>query len=166
MRGTTAGVDGAGRPWAAQRTRRWMSCTRPRGGDVSWRGSSDLPLSPAAFVAGMFSADMGGPAIATLALLLLGVTGVPFQVALLRREGQTVGKFLLRIRIVDEENGCEGDRVQERGVAIFRQLDLDPDPALRRHRSCIHLRQEPQVRPRLLGRHEGRSGFSPYLNAT
>ena len=68
----------------------------------------DLPLSPAAFVAGIFSADMGGPAIATLALLVLGIVGVPYQVALLRREGQTVGKFLLRIRIVDEETGVKG----------------------------------------------------------
>ena len=68
----------------------------------------DLPLSPAAFVTGMLSADMGGPAIATLALLVLGIVGVPYQVVLLRREGQTVGKLLLRIRIVDEETGLKG----------------------------------------------------------
>ena len=68
----------------------------------------DLPLSPAAFVVGILSADMGGPAIATVALLVLGIAGVPYQVALLRREGQTVGKFLLRIRIVDEETGVKG----------------------------------------------------------
>ena len=68
----------------------------------------DLPLSPAAFVIGMLSADMGGPAIATVALLVLGIVGVPYQVVLLRREGQTVGKRLLRIRIVDEETGVRG----------------------------------------------------------
>ena len=55
----------------------------------------DLPLSPAAFVTGMLSADMGGPAIATLALLVLGIVGVPYQ-------------LLLRIRIVDEETGLKG----------------------------------------------------------
>ena len=68
----------------------------------------DLPLSPAAFVVGILSADMGGPAIATLALLVLGVFGVPYQVVLLRREAQTVGKRLLGIRIVDEETGVKG----------------------------------------------------------
>ena len=53
----------------------------------------DLPLSPAAFVVGILSADMGGPAIATVALLVLGIVGVPYQVVLLRREGQTVGNY-------------------------------------------------------------------------
>ena len=67
----------------------------------------DLPMSPAAFVVGILSADMGGPAIATVALLVLGIVGVPYQVVLLRREGQTVGKLLLRIRIVDEETGVK-----------------------------------------------------------
>ena len=68
----------------------------------------DLPLSPAAFVVGILSADMDGSATATLALLVLGIVGVPYQVVLLRREGQTVGKLLLRIRIVDEETGVKG----------------------------------------------------------
>lgn len=68
----------------------------------------DLPLSPAAFVAGMLLADMGVPAMGTLALLVLGIAGVPYQVVLLRREGQTVGKHLMRIRIVDEESGVKG----------------------------------------------------------
>ncbi|MYD52135.1 MAG: RDD family protein [Dehalococcoidia bacterium] len=68
----------------------------------------DLPLSPAAFVVGILSADMGGPAISTVALLVLAIVGVPYQVVLLRREGQTVGKLLLRIRIVDEETGVKG----------------------------------------------------------
>ncbi len=68
----------------------------------------DLPLSPAAFVVGILSADVDGPATATLALLVLGIVGVPYQVVLLRREGQTVGKLLLRIRIVDEETGVKG----------------------------------------------------------
>ena len=76
----------------------------------------DLPLSPAAFVTGMLSADMGGPAFVTLALLGLGIVGVPYQVVLLRREGQTVGKFLLRIRIVDEETGLKG--------TVFRSIAL------------------------------------------
>ena len=67
----------------------------------------DLPLSPAAFVVGMLSADMGGPAIATVALLVLGIIGVPYQVILLRREGQTIGKRLLGIRIVDEDVGVK-----------------------------------------------------------
>ena len=141
---------------------------RPVSGRERWKRLAawlvDLPLSPAAFVAGMFSADMGGPAIATLALLVLGIVGVPYQVALLRREGQTVGKFLLRIRIVDEETGVKGTLVLERRVAVLRQLALDHDPAIRRHRSRIHLRQEPQVRPRLFGRHESRSGFYQDLN--
>ena len=68
----------------------------------------DLPLSPAAFVVGILSADVDGPATATLALLVLGIVGVPYQVVLLRREGQTIGKLLLRIRIVDEETGVKG----------------------------------------------------------
>ena len=67
----------------------------------------DLPLSPAAFVAGMLSADVGAPAAAALALLVLGIAGVPVQVILLRREGQTVGKRLLGIRIVDEATGVK-----------------------------------------------------------
>lgn len=68
----------------------------------------DVPLSPAAFVGGTLSADVGGPAIAALALLVLGIVGVPIQVILLRRDGQTVGKRLLGIRIVDEETGVTG----------------------------------------------------------
>ena len=106
------------------RNARWCRrCRTPLGGSTDtpmdvlypaerWRRLAawliDLPLSPATFVAGMLSADMGGPALATLALLVLGVVGVPYQVALLRREAQTVGKFLLRIRIVDEETGVKG----------------------------------------------------------
>ena len=106
------------------RNARWCRrCRTPLGGSTDepldvlypaqrWRRLAawiiDLPLSPAAFVVGILSADMGGPAIATVALLVLGIAGVPYQVALLRREGQTVGKFLLRIRIVDEETGVKG----------------------------------------------------------
>ena len=81
---------------------------------VAW--TIDLPLSPAAFVAGMLSADMGVPATATLALLALGIVGVPYQVTLLRRAGQTVGKRLLGIRIVDEESGVKGN--------VFRSVVL------------------------------------------
>ena len=106
------------------RNSRWCRrCRTPLGGSTDdpldvlypaqrWRRLAawlvDLPLSPAAFVVGILSADMGGPAIATVALLVLGIAGVPYQVALLRREGQTVGKLLLRIRIVDEETGVKG----------------------------------------------------------
>ena len=106
------------------RSSRWCRrCRTPLGGSTDepldvlypaqrWRRLVawiiDLPLSPAAFVVGILSADMGGPAIATVALLVLGIVGVPYQVVLLRREGQTVGKLLLRIRIVDEETGVKG----------------------------------------------------------
>ena len=107
----------------------------------------DLPLSPAAFVAGMFSADMGGPAIATLALLLLGVAGVPFQVALLRREGQTVGKRLLRIRIIDEETGVKGTAYKNVVLRYFVNWLLTLIPPyvvidhvliLSKNRRCVH----------------------------
>ena len=107
----------------------------------------DLPLSPAAFVAGMFSADMGGPAIATLALLVLGIVGVPYQVALLRREGQTVGKFLLRIRIVDEETGVKGTAYRNVVLRYFVNwiLTLIPPYVVIDHafifaknRRCVH----------------------------
>ena len=107
----------------APNVRSCRRCTTPLGGsndesiDVMypaqrWRRLVawliDLPLSPAAFVVGMLSADMGGQATLTVALLLFGIIGVPYQVVLLRREGQTVGKLLLRIRIVDEETGVKG----------------------------------------------------------
>lgn len=69
----------------------------------------DLPLSPASFVAGMLFADSGVLAIVTVLLLVLGIVGVPYQVVLLRREGQTVGKRLMHIRIVDEESGLTGN---------------------------------------------------------
>ena len=68
----------------------------------------DLPFSPAAFVVAMLLADNEGLAIATLPLLVIGIVGVPIQVRLLRSEGQTVGKRLLRIRIVHEETGVNG----------------------------------------------------------
>ena len=68
----------------------------------------DLPISPASFAAGMLAADRGGLAVVTLALLLLGIVGVPTQVVLLARHGQTVGKRLFGIRIVDEETGATG----------------------------------------------------------
>lgn len=106
------------------RNARWCRrCRTPLGGSADepidilypaprWRRLAawliDLPLSPAAFVVGILSADMGGPALAAAGLLLLGIFGVPYQVVLLRREGQTVGKLLLRIRIVDEETGVKG----------------------------------------------------------
>ena len=106
------------------RNARWCRrCRTPLGGSADepidilypaqrWRRFAawliDLPLSPAAFVVGILSADMGGPALATAGLLLLGIFGVPYQVVLLRRDGQTVGKLLLRIRIVDEETGVKG----------------------------------------------------------
>ena len=114
------------------RNDRWCRrCRTPLGGSTDapmdilypaqrWRRLAawlvDLPLSPAAFVTGMLSADMGGPAFVTMALLVLGIVGVPYQVVLLRREGQTVGKFLLRIRIVDEETGLKG--------TVFRSVVL------------------------------------------
>ena len=65
----------------------------------------DLPISPASFAAGMLAADQGGLAVVTLTLLLLGIVGVPTQVILLGRHGQTVGKRLFGIRIVDQETG-------------------------------------------------------------
>ena len=106
----------------ARNDRLCRRCVTPLGGSVHapldvlypaerWRRLVawlvDLPLSPAAFVAGMFSADMGAPAAVALALLVLGIAGVPVQVTLLRREGQTVGKRLLGIRIVDEATGVK-----------------------------------------------------------
>ena len=63
------------------------------------------PISPASFAAGMLAADRGGLAIVTLTLLLLGIVGVPTQVVLLGRHGQTVGKRIFGIRIVDQETG-------------------------------------------------------------
>lgn len=107
----------------------------------------DLPLSPAAFVIGMLSADMGGPAIATVALLVLGIVGVPYQVVLLRREGQTVGKRLLRIRIVDEETGVRGAVVRNIVLRYFVNwlLTLIPPYVVIDHlfifaknRRCVH----------------------------
>ena len=68
----------------------------------------DLPISPASFAAGMLAADRGGLAVLTLTLLLLGIIGVPTQVVLLGRHGQTVGKRLFGIRIVDQETGVTG----------------------------------------------------------
>lgn len=53
----------------------------------------------------MLTADQGGLAAITLTLLILGIIGVPTQVILLARHGQTVGKRLLGIRIVDQETG-------------------------------------------------------------
>lgn len=105
------------------RKARWCRrCRTPLGGSADgpldvlypaerWRRLAawfvDLPLSPFAFVAGMLIADLGAPAMVSLALLVLGIVGVPYQVVLLRQEGQTVGKRLLRIRIVDEETGLK-----------------------------------------------------------
>ncbi len=107
----------------------------------------DLPLSPAAFVVGILSADMGGPAIATVALLVLGIFGVPYQVVLLRREGQTVGKLLLHIRIVDEESGVKGTVFKSIVLRYFVNwlLTLIPPYVLIDHllifaknRRCVH----------------------------
>ena len=107
----------------------------------------DLPLSPAAFVVGILSADVGGPAITTVALLVLGIVGVPYQVVLLRREGQTVGKFLLRIRIVDEETGVKGTVFSNIVLRYFVNwlLTLIPPYVLIDHlfifatnRRCVH----------------------------
>lgn len=95
-------------------------CATPLGGSVyvpmdtiyladRWRRLAawliDLPISPAAFVVAMLFADDEALAIATMPLLVLGIVGVPIQVRLLRSEGQTVGKRLLRIRIVDQDTG-------------------------------------------------------------
>ena len=145
------------------RNSRWCRrCRTPLGGSTDepldvlypaqrWRRLAawiiDLPLSPAAFVVGILSADMGGPAIATVALLLLGVFGVPYQVVLLRREGQTVGKFLLRIRIVDEETGVKGPVFRSIVLRYFVNwlLTLIPPYVLIDHlfifaknRRCVH----------------------------
>ncbi len=107
----------------------------------------DLPLSPAAFVAGIFFADMGAPAIVALTLLVLGVVGVPYQVALLRREGQTVGKALLRIRIVNEETGVKGNVFATVGLRYFVNwlltlilpyLIVDHVFIFTKSRRCIH----------------------------
>ena len=107
----------------------------------------DLMLSPVAFVTGMLFADMGGPAIATLTLLVLGIVGVPYQVVLLRREGQTVGKRLLGMRIVDEETGVKGQVFKVIVLRYFVNwlLTLIPpyllvDHALifAKNRRCVH----------------------------
>ena len=107
----------------------------------------DLPLSPASFVAGMLLADSGAPAIASLLLLVLGIVGVPYQVVLLRREGQTVGKQLMRIRIVDEQSGLTGTVFNNVALRYFVNwlLTLIPPYLLIDHlfifaknRRCVH----------------------------
>ena len=90
---------------------------------------------------------MGGPALATVGLLLLGIVGVPYQVVLLRREGQTVGKLLLRIRIVDEETDVKGTVFSNIVLRYFVNwlLTLIPPYVLIDHvfifaknRRCVH----------------------------
>ena len=107
----------------------------------------DLPLSPAAFVVGILSADMGGPAIATVVLLVLGIVGVPYQVVLLRREGQTIGKRLLGIRIVDEDVGVKASLYKNIVLRYFVNwlLTLIPPYVVIDHvfifaknRRCVH----------------------------
>ncbi len=95
----------------------------------------------------MLLADSGAPAIASLLLLVLGIVGVPYQVVLLRREGQTVGKQLMRIRIVDEQSGLTGTVFNNVALRYFVNwlLTLIPPYILIDHlfifaknRRCVH----------------------------
>ena len=107
----------------------------------------DLPVSPAAFVVAMLLADTDGLAIVTMLLLVAGIVGVPTQVVLLRREGQTIGKRLLGIRIVDEETGVNGSVFTNIVLRYFINwlLTLIPPYVLIDHalilaknRRCVH----------------------------
>jgi uncharacterized RDD family membrane protein YckC len=107
----------------------------------------DLPVSPAAFVAAMLLADTDGLAVVTLLLLAGGIVGVPAQVVLLQRDGQTIGKRLLRIRIVNEQTGANGGVFANIVLRYFVNwlltlippyVFIDHALILAKNRRCVH----------------------------
>ena len=107
----------------------------------------DLPLSPAVIVLAMFLAESGGAGFVTLPLLVLGAAGIPYQAALLTREGQTIGQRAMRLRIVRSDNGLNGrfmtNVVLRYGVnwllcLIPPYILIDAAFILTANRRCIH----------------------------
>ena len=97
-----------------------------------------------------------------LGLLLLAAVFI-LQMVLLTKDGQTLGKKALNIRIVKVDTGLNGGFVTNVLLRFILNGLLGINPLLRTCRRIIYIQRRPTVYPRLDCRYTGNRGMTPSL---